>query len=434
VKLSPRITIPLAGAFLIACGLVGALWWRLSMSVSTSPSSVSNTHTVVGIPTGDPTFEDEIDDRDAGLLHLRRGDLLALQGKWSQAESEYKKAIDSGGGLAALRKLGDAQLQRRDVNGLQSTMRRMKGEGAKSEDLLLLDAQILLRTGELVRAKSLLENAADSPQKHYASALLALIEDRHTDAAQALKAVMAGWDPVLRTYAQTLQSAYDEFAIFPESQEVHLLTLLSRALAQVQECELALPILTHVTKQQDDYRDAWIVLGFCQLVSERTQESLTSLERAYALDPEKPEIQYFLGRAYIDLKDHRNALTFLQYALQNGFEPQSEVRRIIAEEATEIGDMKIAVDQYRVLAALPDAKPETGEKLVTLLIGMNQKQDAKTAAKEATLRWPTDAGVWNLLGWAHLELDEKAEAKVALEKALSLNPNLESAKERLRKL
>jgi len=59
----------------------------------------------------------------------------------------------------------------------------------------------------------------------------------------------------------------------PRVREIHLLTLVSRALAQVQECELALPLLSQVTGIQDDYRDAWIVQGFCELSSERGPRS-----------------------------------------------------------------------------------------------------------------------------------------------------------------
>ncbi|KKW37071.1 MAG: hypothetical protein UY85_C0064G0005, partial [Candidatus Peribacteria bacterium GW2011_GWB1_54_5] len=200
------------------------------------------------IPQTTTAVSAAVDPRDQALFHLRQGDLLALRGQWAEAQEEYEKAVDANGGLPALRKLAQAQLQRRDMNGVHSTLRQLKKAGAKTEDLLLLESIVALRTGELLETRRLLQNAEDSPQKHYGLALLSIIEGNHEQAQIELQEVINGWEPVLRSNARTIMAAYQEFALFEESLNIHLITLLARALAQVQECELALPLLVQVTQ------------------------------------------------------------------------------------------------------------------------------------------------------------------------------------------
>ena len=354
--------------------------------------------------------------------------------EWAKAQEEYQASVDAGGGIPALRKLAQAQMQRRDMKEVEKTIDALTREGAREEDLLLLKVIVALRTGEVVQATQLLAAATDSPQKNYGTALLAVIQGDNKEARAALDRVVAGWEPTLRAYARALQAAYQEFETFPQSRPIHLSTLLARSLAQVQECELALPLLAQVIREQDDYRDAWIVQGYCELTTERDKEALASFERAYTIDPEKPEVQYFLGRTYMVLKDTKKALTFFQYALENGFEPRGEVRARLAYAALEEGNTSLALEQYEELARGENATPDIAEKLVTLSITLDKKDEAYAAASAAAGRWPDDAVMHGLLGWAAQELGRKDEAKAELEKALHIDPTLQSARERLGRL
>jgi len=436
MKIPVRVLVPVLLALLCAGALIGFLWWQLSSSshallrqARTPDASTELAFTGSVIDTMIP-----IDSRDQALLKLREGDLLAVRGEWADAETAYAEAVKLEGGLTALRKLALAQLQRRNMAGLQETIRSLKAAGARPEDVALIENIVLLRTGELTTARRRLEDATDTPQKHYGLALLGLIEGSHDQAKQELTLVTGGWEPVLRTNARTLLAAYEEFAVFPESSDVHLTTLLSRALAQVQECELALPLLAQVTRVKEDYRDAWIVQGYCELATERPQQALTSLEHAYNLNPEKPEIQYFLARAHAALNEHDNAITFLEYALQNGFEPKSEVRRLIATESLKKGDASAALAQYKLLTEEPGATIETFEGAVSTALSLDRKEEAFTLASLATNRLPQNARAFDLLGLAAIETGKKEEARSALTKALELDPYLMSAKERLEKL
>lgn len=437
MKIPARVLIPVLFALLCTAALLGFLWWQLTAASRTAlqyaPQSSEHTDTLTPSDSRETTLA-PADSRDLSLLHLREGDLLAVRGEWADATKAYEQAVSLGGGLPALRKLALAQLQRRDTGALQETIRKMKAAGARPEDVALIENIVLLRTGELSSARKRLESAEDSPQKHYVLALLGIIEGNHTLAQQELLAVTVGWEPVLRTNARTLIGAYEEFALFPESTDLHLITLLARALAQVQECELALPLLTQVTREKEDYRDAWIVQGYCELTTERPQQALTSLERAYNLNPEKPEIQYFLARAHAALDQHDNAITFLEYALQNGFQPRSEIRRLIAAEALKKGDAAFALGQYKALVEEPDAPFEAFDGAVQTAVALERLDEAVALAVLATQRLPQNARAFDLLGRAYTEAGRKDEARSALTKALELDPYLLSAKEQLETL
>ncbi len=436
MRLSARFLVPIIAAVALAGGLLGYAWWQLRDTEYFLRTQIQKTDTGEQAVTATGAVASSVDDTtgDIVLIHLRQGDLLALQGDWSGAEREYQQSADAGGGIAALRRLAQAQMQRREIDKVQGTIKELRRLGARSEDLLLLSLIIDLRTGKIALAEQALAAAADSPQKHYGAALLAIIQAKHDQAKVELKAVQNGWDPTLRSYARTLSAAYDEFALFPESRDIHLTTLLSRALAQVQECELALPLLAQVVSQQDDYRDAWTVQGYCELTTERTNDALASFEKAYAIDPEKPEIQYFLGRTYVVLKQWKNAATFLQYALVNGFEPKKEVRRRLAEAAELAGDLPLALEQNAALLTEPDADIDLFQKTVTLAIGQDKKEDAYQFAQSALKKWPDSAKAEELVGISAAATDRKDEAKAAVEKALKMDPTLVEAKTQLKVL
>ena len=426
----PRIIAPVLLAAVCAGLLMAFLWWQLTQSTKILETQKFDDTALIG--GGETVVADlPTDLGDLSLIHLRQGDLLALRGEWADAEKEYQASVKAGGGLAALRKLAQAQMQRRDMKGVRATLSKMKSSGARQEDLLLLESILHLRSGELQEARKLLEGAEDSPQKHYGLALLSIVQGNHDIAIPELEKVMNGWEPVLRSYARTIKSAYDEFSLFQDGSNIHLITLIGRALAQVQECELALPLLIQVTTNKNDYRDAWIVQGYCELITERPEEALASLEAAYNLDPQKPEIQYFLARAYNALYEYQNAITFLEYAIQNGFVPESEVRRLIAENALELGDSPLALDQYDAMTESNDATIESYNGYISAAIALGKLEEAYTKAREATERFPEEPTSFELLGDAAIALERTDEAKVALEHALELNPHLTSAKEKL---
>lgn len=418
---SPRIAIPVLFAVACAGALTAGLGWQVSRTRALLSEHIG------AVPLQEGQTGALPDDAGLGLLGrqdavtaIRAGDLAALDGSWTDAERLYQQAVDARGGVPALRKLAQAQIQRREYTEAKRTIEQLQRKGVRAEDILLLNVSIGLRTGELAATRTQLNAADDSPHRSYGLALLDVLQGNHDSAQAELQAVENGWEPSLRAAARTIHAAYEEYSLFPDSPNIHLITLLARAFAQVQECELALPLLQQVTQQEDDYRDAWMVQGYCELTTERTAEALASFEKAYAIDPEKPEIQYFLGRTFALRDDHANALTFLEYALKNGFTPESEVRLLIAREAMATGDAPLAMEQFDTLLAGDAASLDIAEEAVHTALQANLLEEAYVIAKSTATRWPDDAASWTVLATAAERAGHAEEAAQARQHATEL--------------
>jgi tetratricopeptide (TPR) repeat protein len=326
-------------------------------------------------------------------------------------------------------------MQLGEQDDLRNTVEQMRAAGASGDDLGLLEVLFALRQGDLAGAQQHLGSLTpESPSQQYGQALLAILQGDHASAQQHLERVIAGNEPLLRPAARTLQDAYAEYLLFPESPNSHLVTLLGRALAQIQECALALPLLTQVTGMQVDYRDAWIMRGFCELGLQRAPEAIASFERAYALDPEKPETQYYLGRAYGRSGDHRNAVTYLSYAVRNGFQPEREARQALATQALALGDQTLALEQLTTILDLPDPQPEDLEAYVITAVQAGESAKAIERLRAQLALTPNDARLHDLLGLSLATNGDTEAARDALQRALDLNPRLESARQRLNAL
>ncbi len=438
MKASPRIYIPI----LLALGttvLIGLLFlWRIRLSISVIESGFkglgNTTAKMFGNPLGMQQQPDLQSQSDA-LTSLRQGELYELKGQWQQAQQRYEKSVESGGGTPALRKLASIQLQRREYDQVGETIRKLKKQDGESDAIMLLEGVLQLRKGDSTGAKRTFERKAQSPYSQYGLAVIAITSGDHEAAKTQLLLAAQSNDPTIRAYAQTLLDAYNEFTLFEHGQDIHLQTLLARSLAQVNECETALVLVRDVVATQDRYRDAWIVKGYCEFVTERLPEALASLERAYTIDPEKAEIQYFLARTYAATGNSSKAVTFLQYAIINGFQPEADARQLLAEYALDLGNTSLSLEQYKALYQADDSTIAAFETFVDLALRTpDQTLEAYQAAKLAQKRWPGDAKILILLGQAAAASGDRATAESSFSEALAIDPANGKAKEGLEKL
>lgn len=427
----PRILIPILFAVVTVAVLLGFLWWELQQSTGVLLKTTPNQNPSVNIIQ--PIQRTNVQASDGPITALRQGDIYALEGNWTAAEVAYNQAVQEDGGLAALRKLAQAQLQRRNYTDAKETINQLAQKGASEPDIMLLNSIVLLRTGEIVQAREVLSTASDSPQAHYGLALLAIAEGNHVQAKQELALVQAGYEPVLRSNAQVVNSAYEEYALFPDSSNEHLITLLARALSQVQECELALPLLTQVTQNQPEYRDAWLVQGYCELFTERAENAINSFETAYNLDPQKTATQYFLGRAYYAREDYQNAITFFEYALGNGFKPALELHALIANAAQLTNQFQLAFTHLGSIIQTEKTAENFADYMQTG-IQSNLYNDVYNIGLEATQQFPEEAALQELFGIAAQEIGNIPTATQAFTTALQLDPQREISQERLKEL
>lgn len=427
MKFPLRIIAPIGLALIASLIIGGVFLWQINASVHTIESSFQSTRgssilekilpgttrNVPGIPQ----------NQSQALTALRQGEVFEMKGEWKRAEEKYQESVDVGGGISALRRLAGIQLQRRAFDRASATIKQLSAEVRDPASVLLLSGLLELRQGNTAVAEKIFSRGGTSAEALYGLSLVAIAKGDHDGAKKVLEQSVQGSDPTIRAYADTLLRAYQEFALFPDGQEIHRQTLLAHALAETGECETALTLVNAVVSVQSRYRDAWIVKGYCEFATERLKDALTSLEQAYALDPEKAETQYFLARVHSALGDPQNAVTFLQYAIINGFQPENDARALLADYANELGNTDLALEQLQLIAMAEDSTLDAFDNYIVLALSLqNHAVDAHTLAKTAVSRWPNDAHALALAGRTAIEAGLPEDAKKYIEQAEKINP------------
>ncbi|MDD5054895.1 MAG: tetratricopeptide repeat protein [Candidatus Peribacteraceae bacterium] len=434
MKLPARIAVPVLLALTLSVVIGGFLLWQIKSSIKIIETSFlggrSTPSFLQGIIGKPARATDSILNQSQALTALRDGEIFELKGEWKRAEEKYAASVAAGGGAPALRKLIAVQLQRREYDAAEMSIGKLREERGNSPDVAFLEGLLALDTGDVQHAKSIFERNREDPRNLFGIAMADIVLGDHEGAKAILLQTSQSGDPDVRLSATVMLGAYNEFTLFPEGQDIHLRTLLARSLAQVRACEPALMMLSGVVHSAPRYRDAWIVKGYCEFVGERLKESLASLEQAYALDAQKPEIQYFLARTHAALGDPQNAVTFLRYAIVNGFSPIRDARQLLAQYALELGNTDLALEQFRLLAEQEDGDVGDVAAYVNLAVQSDSHAvDALEIAKQALKRWPDDPRALAAAGKAALAAGLPDDASRYLETALRIDPrNAEALK------
>jgi tetratricopeptide (TPR) repeat protein len=294
------------------------------------------------------------------MASIRAGMIAESKGSIERAEQHYQDALKNGGGNDARVLLIHLLLKKNALNEAKKMIDEHDQSANENDEILFERGMLMMLMGDQKGAEKLFDSkSAMSSFARYGLIVLSIQKADHDKAKEQLKMMVANEkDITLKNRASLLLQAYEEFALFEHGESIHRDTLLARALAEVDECVIALPLLDSVVKQKDQYRDAWTVKGYCELMNGAPKNALASLEQAYGIDPTKPEIQYFLARTYFSLGDPQNAVTFLQYALANGFEPRRDAQTLLVEYAEELGNTDLALEQMEQLLKETGLSPE----------------------------------------------------------------------------
>ncbi len=152
-------------------------------------------------------------------------------------------------------------------------------------------------------------------------------------------------------------------------------------------------------------------LGLALLESERYEQALPPLERAYALAPERTAYALPLAKAY-----HRTGASA---------KAVEALRAVVSGEPTE-AEVKVAralMDQIAdPFARLPAAARPKLEEGLSWLFDRDVPQQAIVAFEEILRDWPDLAVVHALLGLAWQRIDDAARALDEIKRAIELQP------------
>ena len=407
------------GATLLACSII-------IIGITQAPALLGH----AGSSQGNTLIVVEGEDSEAlplGAL-IDRAERALAAGDLHIAMELYEKALEMGGDIQVMRRLFDTAVLIGDRQKAESVLGLLAFRGIQESTINALRGMLLLREGDIERARNVFMANPQHPEQAFGLVLVHILSLEHELAKNQLAHLHQTRDPLLSHMARTIQGAYDEFELFEDGKESHRMTLLSRALSQIGQYPLAREILKDIVASESEYRDAWILLGHSNLILQNYDAALAAFNRAYAIDPEKAEIQYFLGLTHERMGSHTDAAMFMGYALQNGFTPQRAVREKLAEMAKERGAFMEAAEQYRAILNSGEADATLAHIFVSLLV--NDLDDIE-GAREAAISIHEEMGdlpeVLDLVGWTSLLTGELDQAAIFLNSATTQDPTLASA-------
>lgn len=229
-------------------------------------------------------------------------------------------------------------------------------------------------------------------------------------------------------HLEAVNQAYQGFDAQQNGQNIFLEALLTKAMVDVEEYELAEAMALKVLNQESNYRDVWTLLGYAQLKMERYEEAKQSLDQAVKIDSLKPEIHYFLGLSHYFLEEYDEAVQRFELALLYNFEPQNEPYRKIAESQLHLGRYEESLAAYEYLVKIEHASVEDFVEPVSLAIEKVKDLDrALTLAQESVTHFPQEAMSHTLLAWTYLEQGQTDLADESIKRALQIDPMLADA-------
>ncbi len=348
---------------------------------------------------------------------MATGESLLADNYFERAAAEFAAAAQlEVSATEPLILLAETQIRLEEFAKARANLSAAEQLDALNPDIFILRGIIFLREENFTEAEKSFAKAAESGK--FWRGVMAAFFDRSEEAQNFLNASNDA-------RATEIITAYEEYAIYPDSPKTHLDTLLTRAFLQIGEYELALAKIGPVLEDDADYRDAWLLTGYAQFAKKNFELAKQSWQTAYALDPTKPETQYFLGCVNFELRDFAEAEKYFLLTKENRLQA-SDLNEKLAETYFEQGKYRAAADLIsQELAKNPTLTVEEFTRPISIYLEkLGDGRNAWNLANLARTRFPESAFAHNLAGWVSLSNDYLAEAREQLEKSIQLDPGL----------
>lgn len=367
--------------------------------------------------------------------NIALGDQHIANNNPAQAIINYKKAYSiEKKSLEAITKLAKAYIANHEAKNALTIL--ATGEALTDDplEIKLLMAKANLDAREIETAKNIVWSLDENKLqvKYYRGVILILYKEFEQSNALfqntiALEATTPE-EVIAKEKAQVFINAFKTFSYYKESESVFLSLLLAKALTDTGEYEASIPILFEIINEKNNYRDAWIVLGYAYLNTGGIADAIDALTQAYDLDEQKPETLFFLGLAHFANNNINDAVFYLERARDNGFEPKEQLDLKLGDLYLLQENYEEASEKYEDIVSKNPNNLDLFAKIVWLNIDkINDPEKALKYANKSIENYPDAAMSYNLSGWAYTANDQYPEAKAALEKALEINPEFDAA-------
>lgn len=336
--------------------------------------------------------------------YIAKGDSYFSEGYYEDAEKNYEKA---------------AELNTNPEESLNAQLGIVK---AKINSRNIKEAKEILWT-----------ISGGSAETKYYKAIISILAKEHEEAKKYFKEIVEpekdkDEKTELAQKSQKFLDTFDIFSYYKEGDPLFLQLLLSKSLTETEENGAAIPLLFDILNQKNNYRDAWIVLGYAFLNTNKAKEAVDALEQAKDLNPDNPQALFYLGLAYFADGKTDEAIHYLEEADEKGYEPKEHINLKLGDLYTINSDFKKAAERYESVLAENQENLDIFVRAVWLNIEkLNNPKEALKLAKLALENHAKNPMSHNLVGWTYIALNDYEKAKENLSQALSLNKNFDAA-------
>ena len=353
----------------------------------------------------------------------------ALQGGDPASAIRYLSNAEATGGLSAegLAALGAAHQQAGNARlAIQAWEKALQG-GLGSPAVYLQLYQAHRELGNYTAAARHLQELdrqqpLDAGLRYQLGLLLAALDP---ESALAHLAQAADLDPDFSASAQSVIAAIRTGLLGDDP--AYTLLSAGRALAALNEWQLACQAFQQAIAARPDYAEAWAFLGEASQHLEGSELEFTPLElleKALALDPNSLSANSLLGLYWRRQGDHEQALKYYQSAVE--LEPNNPILRVdLGNALAYTGTFEAALEAFHQAIELAPQDPASYRYLATFSLSYEYqvRQIALPAARQALSLDPDDPASLVTMGQVLTLLGDLATAERYLNSAVQADPN-----------
>ncbi|MBT3864397.1 tetratricopeptide repeat protein [Candidatus Peregrinibacteria bacterium] len=394
-----------------------------------SPEGTPEEHPEETTQDPDQAYDAPRDTNETYTSLIQKGDTYFEKAYFQEANDLYQKAlINFPDSTEALYKIGLTHLLDNNSERARGYFEQVKIKKDTTEINVLIGRTYLNERNIEIAKEHFDKLEFSNNEVKYYRAVINILYKQHDDAKEIFAGLIdetAEIEPEIKIKAGVYLDAYSQFNTYRDGKPPHIDTLLSKALIATGEYESAIPLLFNAINSQNNYRDAWIMLGYSYLKTNKLQDATDALLQAKSLDPNKPETLFFLGVTYAVQDRLDDALFYLEKAQEAGFEPKIQIDQKLADIYLLKEDYEKALQKYDDITLLNTEDLSIFAKAVWICIEkLDKPQKAIGIAERAVHSHPEEAMSYNLRGWSFVAYDDYDRAKEDLTKAIQLDSSL----------
>ncbi len=380
-------------------------------------------------PNGNNTVEEiTLEDTKTFAEHIKEGDRLFSLYYYNSAIEEYLKASEKNPSSSeANKRLAEAYLKNNQADKAETYFKKALEIAKNSNEIKLGLARSLLNQGKKEEAKTLIwEIPGEYLPARYYQAITLILYEKPNDAKNVFEELTQNesLDKNIKDKCKIFIKAFENASLVPDDPLYAKLQYLY-ALSKNGEGASAIAPLFAIVNEKNNYRDAWIVLGYSYLSSGKISDAIDALLQARELDSEKPETNFYLGIAYFANNEFEKALYYLQKAKALKFSDTNLIELKMAEIYSARDDFKNAEEKYESLYKNGNTSIAVYENLINL--NLEKLGDAKKAyayAEKLYKDHPENPLTYILISKIYVETKSLKLAKEFITQALEMDQTI----------